>query len=160
MEEREQQCQEFEKELAREKEVLHQQFLRDLTVQDKVTEQSRLDLQRQRESLKALRTQGEVDSAMHQLSVTHLECQTACEADYATQEASLMNFTQDLKEGGELELDPPVLRAIYNHSSPAGPTWAQELLRVEAEINITPKQIQMADPRGATYCQLACANWD
>uniref|UniRef100_A0ACB8FFQ4 Uncharacterized protein n=1 Tax=Sphaerodactylus townsendi TaxID=933632 RepID=A0ACB8FFQ4_9SAUR len=76
----------------------------------------------------------------------HLECRTACKADYATQEASLMNFTQDLKEGGELELDPPALRAIYNHSSPAGPTWAQELLIVEAEITITPKEIQMADP--------------
>uniref|UniRef100_A0ACB8EPF2 Uncharacterized protein n=1 Tax=Sphaerodactylus townsendi TaxID=933632 RepID=A0ACB8EPF2_9SAUR len=73
----------------------------------------------------------------------HPEGQITCDAENTIQEVSLMNLTQDLKDGGELEFDPPALRVTYNQSSPAGPTWAQELSRVKAEIHIAPKEYQM-----------------
>uniref|UniRef100_A0ACB8FC26 Uncharacterized protein n=1 Tax=Sphaerodactylus townsendi TaxID=933632 RepID=A0ACB8FC26_9SAUR len=58
--EREQQRRAVEVELSREKGVLRDQFLKDLTSRDHVLEHSRLELQRQRECLKALESQDPV----------------------------------------------------------------------------------------------------
>uniref|UniRef100_A0ACB8EUJ2 Uncharacterized protein n=1 Tax=Sphaerodactylus townsendi TaxID=933632 RepID=A0ACB8EUJ2_9SAUR len=49
----------FQAEMDKEREALRRQYLQDLTVQDKVIEQSRIDLQHQRECVKALQTQSE-----------------------------------------------------------------------------------------------------
>uniref|UniRef100_A0ACB8FC43 Uncharacterized protein n=1 Tax=Sphaerodactylus townsendi TaxID=933632 RepID=A0ACB8FC43_9SAUR len=156
LEERKQQHQEFEDELAREKEVLRQQFLRDLTVQDKVTEQSRLNLQRQRESLKALRTQGEVDSAMQQAERVRLQ-----------RERDALDRQRDILARREMELTD-LERVLRMDRAPDGniaiPTRPKPELEVWGVSATDPPDVLVSRPpvhqgKGASPVEHCGAGW-